>query len=63
MLWFCIAYGQEKSVPMLPILLLSPMQDIANLAPAVADDLGISIYFETSDDDGAAEAVGRHPEI
>lgn len=48
---------------MLPILLLSPMQDIANLAPAVADDLGISIYFETSDDDGAAEAVGRHPDI
>ena len=48
---------------MLPILLLSPMQSISDIAPGVAHELGIQIHIETSDDASALERVRRHPEI
>ena len=48
---------------MLPILLLSPMQSISDIAPEVARELGIQIHIETSDDASALERVRRHPEI
>lgn len=48
---------------MLPILLLSPMQSIARIAPDVARDLGIRIHFETSDDAGAADLVRSYPDV
>ncbi len=48
---------------MLPILLLSPMQSIADLAPEIAYDLGISIHVATSDDAGAERLVREHPEV
>ena len=48
---------------MLPILLLSPMQSITDLAPEVARELGISIHVETSDDAGARQLVGKYPDV
>ena len=48
---------------MLPILLLSPMQSISDIAPDVARELGIQIHIETSDDAGALDRVRRHPGI
>ncbi len=48
---------------MLPILLLSPMQSIADMAPDVADELGISIHIETSDDASALKLVRQHPGV
>ena len=48
---------------MLPILLLSPMQSISDIAPDVARELGIQIHIETSDDASALERVRRYPEI
>ena len=48
---------------MLPILLLSPMQSIADIAPEVAHELGISIHVETSDDASADWIVRQYPDI
>ena len=48
---------------MLPILLLSPMQSIADIAPEVASDLGIQIHIETSDDANADRHIRQHPGI
>lgn len=48
---------------MLPILLLSPMQSITDQAPEIARELGISIHVETSDDAGALQLVGKHPDV
>ena len=48
---------------MLPILLLSPMQSIADIAPAIAGELGIRIHVETSDDASALTLVGKYPEV
>jgi len=48
---------------MLPILLLSPMQSIADLAPEVARELGIRIHVETSDDAHANQHIRQYPEV
>jgi transcriptional regulator with PAS, ATPase and Fis domain len=48
---------------MLPILLLSPMHSIADIAPDIARELGINIHVETSDDAGAAALVRSYPGI
>ena len=48
---------------MTPILLLSPMQSISDLAPGVAETLGIDIAIETSDDASAREIIQSHPDI
>ena len=48
---------------MLPILLLSPMQHIADIAQEVAGELGISIHSELSDDASAEALVRRYPEV
>ena len=48
---------------MLPILLLSPMQSIADIAPDIARELGIQIHVETSDDASALERVRRYPGV
>lgn len=48
---------------MLPILLLSPMQHIADIAPEIARELGISIHIEISDDAGAEMLVRSYPGV
>ena len=48
---------------MLPILLLSPMPSISDLAPEVARELGISIHIATSDDAGALQLVRDTPGV
>lgn len=48
---------------MTPILLLSPMKSLSELAPTVADELGIPITIETSDDANAKRVIERHPGI
>ncbi|WP_319243493.1 sigma 54-interacting transcriptional regulator [uncultured Propionivibrio sp.] len=48
---------------MTPILLLSPMQSISDLAPGVAETLGIDITIETSDDASARKIIQSHPDI
>jgi transcriptional regulator with PAS, ATPase and Fis domain len=48
---------------MRPILLLSPMQSISELAPDIAHELGISIHVETSDDASAMQLVGNYPDV
>jgi transcriptional regulator with PAS, ATPase and Fis domain len=45
---------------MLPILLLSPMQSLSDIAPEIANELGLHIHVETSDDEGAEEVVRRY---
>jgi transcriptional regulator with PAS, ATPase and Fis domain len=52
-----------SEIGMLPILLLSPMQSIAETAPEIARELGITIRVETSDDAGAERLVESHPGI
>jgi transcriptional regulator with PAS, ATPase and Fis domain len=48
---------------MSPILLLSPMQSLSEMAPEIAAELGIHIHVETSDDEGAEQVVRRYPDI
>ena len=48
---------------MLPILLLSPLQSIADLAPEIARELGIDIHIELADDNSAQNRVREHPEV
>lgn len=48
---------------MRPILLLSPMQSIADLAPEVARALGIRIHVEISDDAHADQLIRQHPDV
>ena len=48
---------------MLPILLLSPMQSIADLAPEIARQLGISIHIETLGDESVEYAVRKYPDV
>ena len=48
---------------MTPILLLSPMQSISDLAPGVAETLGIDIAIETSDDACAQKIIRNHAGI
>ena len=48
---------------MTPILLLSPMQSMSDIAPEVAAELGIDIAIETTDDAQAIQAIQRHPEV
>ena len=48
---------------MLPILLLSPMQSISDVAPQVARELGVEIHVETSDDESALELVRNYPNV
>ena len=48
---------------MLPILLLSPMQSITDIAPAVAHELGINIHVATTDDANAEKTMRRYPDI
>ena len=48
---------------MLPILLLSPMQSIADIAPGVADELGISIHIENLGSSTVEAIVGNHPGV
>ena len=48
---------------MQPILLLSPMQSISDIAPEVARELGIRIHVETSDDASAEQLIRKHPEV
>lgn len=51
-------------MPVLPILLLSPMQSISDMAPQVARELGIEIHVdETSDDESALEPSRIHPNV
>ena len=45
------------------ILLLSPMQSLSDMAPDIADELGISIHVETSDDASAEHIVRQYPNI
>ncbi len=52
-----------NELAMLPILLLSPMQSIADLAPAIARELGIDISIEISDDAGALDRVRDYPGV
>ena len=47
----------------LPILLLSPMQSIADLAPDVARELGVDIHVEVADDSQAVELVRSNPGV
>ncbi|MDR2789217.1 MAG: sigma 54-interacting transcriptional regulator [Candidatus Accumulibacter sp.] len=44
------------------ILFLSPMDSISAIAPEVADELGLSITVETSDDLNAQKVIKSHPE-
>ena len=48
---------------MQPILLLSPMQSISDTAPDVANELGIHIHVETTDDASAEQNIRKHPGI
>ena len=48
---------------MMPILLLSPMQSLSDIAPEVAAELGIQIAIETSDDASAERTIRNHPGI
>ena len=48
---------------MRPILLLSPMQSIADLAPDVARELGIRIHVEISDDAHADQLIRQYPDV
>ncbi len=48
---------------MVPILLLSPMQSIADIAPDIARELGINIRVETSDDADAERLVRNYPGV
>ena len=48
---------------MRPILLLSPMQSIADLAPEVARELGIRIHVEISDDAHADQLIRQYPDV
>ena len=48
---------------MQPILLLSPMPSISELAPEVAQELGIQIHVETSDDARVEEHIRKHPDV
>ena len=46
-----------------PILLLSPMQSIADIAPSIAREMGIEIHLAISDDENAEEIVRSYPEV
>lgn len=48
---------------MRPILLLSPMRSIADIAPQIAREMGINIHVVVSDDANAVEQVLRYPEV
>ena len=46
-----------------PILLLSPMPSISEIAAEVAQELGIQIHVETSDDARVEEHIRKHPDV
>ena len=48
---------------MQPILLLSPMQSLSEIAPEIARELGITIRVETTDDASAEDAIRKHSDI
>jgi transcriptional regulator with PAS, ATPase and Fis domain len=48
---------------MLPVLLLSPMQSITDIAPVIAQEMGIEIHVETSDDASALNCVHNYSGI
>ncbi len=48
---------------MSPILLLSPMQSLSDIAPVIAAELGVPIRVETTDDAGAEQAIRRHRDV
>ena len=46
-----------------PILLLSPMQGIADLAPSIAREMGLQIHVAVSDDAGAEHCVSQYADV
>ena len=55
--------SSHHKVFMQPILLLSPMQSIADIAPDVASELGLAIHVEVSDDASAERLIRQHPGV
>lgn len=48
---------------MMPILFLAPFSNMAELATAIAAEMGLSLYIDTSQDGEAVSVAGNYPDV